>query len=129
MTISVATSMSFSGFEIESIATLIHIANLDHQHDSIDDHDHHESGGHHESSPTEKKQNFKITHTHPSDDAKDGNEPHEHVINLGLSAVAIVKEPLPNGFVAVEGTTYTPSYIQNWITTPDLDGLFRPPKS
>ncbi|MCB0362824.1 MAG: hypothetical protein KDD35_08880 [Bdellovibrionales bacterium] len=135
--ISVMTSMSLSGFDMESIANLFHILRHQHgvtnaHHDS--QHHHHSSkdyasheNEHGESRPIEKSESLKVTHQHSDGDGHSG-EPHEHSINFSGSTIVFVKEAFQAYVVMVVEIQYSPPYTQNRVYGPDFDGLFRPPK-
>lgn len=143
MAISLMVSMSFSGFGLEGIVTLIHITK--HQHGISNEHeDPHESNPHHhdheleiahdhdrnsgdDAQPAKKSKNFNITHQHTEKNGERG-EPHEHTVNLSSSIVALVKELPITDLALLAEAKYSPPYNQNRISSPHLDGLYRPPK-
>ena len=119
---SLIASASFSGLDLGSLATFIHI--LEHEHDHLSDHHNHVNP---RQNSLEKKA-VKIVHRHAAD-GSDESEPHDHTVDLGTSFVAMYKEPIYLSRDFVERAHDIPQYTQNRVPSPDLDGLYRPPKS
>lgn len=138
MSISLTASMSFSGVEPESIATLVHLFENGHDHDHNQSHfkDKHiaENHNHHEETSTNSRSiktstnKLKITHQHPSDGSHGNEHSHQHTVNFGTSVVALYTDSINANLAPSELDRGTHQFIQNRISSPDLDGLFRPPK-
>lgn len=121
--LSVLLSASFSGFDVDSISTLLHLADHEHGHSHTNEDDHS-----HTKELINPFSDLKVIHSHSNGHQHDhDNEKHEHTVNLGTLLIALNHQPTTTDLVISLPISLEADYSQNGFTAPYLDGLFRPP--